>query len=404
MKYDMFVQSLKNQCLVAVKYYSCLTLIDLNQACLPKTLLDSMNRMRKCCFSFDSETASSNFHYECLEKAKLNQLSCCSGNYFCTAVWNDHYKCAKRIALQFNVDGYIESIINQSNVCATPKIFIETRAVIKYLLEKNYSFSSATLVWVASECDFETLEWLVRWGCKPTSVVFNVVLSDVVSSGPVDYVSVSPVDYCSRMSDEMLDPSVSFSKQCMRKSNANCLEVLLQFEPPTKKMAKRAIVSDNLQCLVVLKRRGCPFPSDAIDIAIVWDSLDCLEYLLCQYDVDNSVLALAIEKRSFRCAKLLFLRGYCCDLALYYCVKFRCFQLLKFFTENGCNLGGLEVLIDDCQFLKTAFAVNCLKLPGLDREKVENFFDSGYFEQYKINQQLAFCGNGENIDIFELLS
>lgn len=392
------VQSLKQQSLAAFTHFKLSTLYK-----LPKALADLSERMEKCCFSFDAEAATAAGHDACLERAKFNQLACCSGNYFCTAVWNDHDRCARRIARACNVDAYLANLVPGTS--PAPEVFLETRAVAKYLIEKEATLPENIILWVASQGDFETLSLLLRWGCKPTDAVFRAVLVDSTVYGRVDYVPAAPHDRCARSVDKTLEPGVAFVRQCMRKSNANCLEALLEFAPPVKKHVKRAIMHDNLQCLVVLARRGCPLPRTAVDIAICWDSADCLDYLLESRDarVDNSALGLAIEKRSFRCAKILFARGHSRDLALYYCVKFRCFQLLKYFTENGCQLGGLEILVDDCLFLKTALAVNCLHVPDVDREKVEIFFASGFFEQYKINQQLAFCGNGNNIDIYSLL-
>jgi len=391
------VQSLKQQCLEAVECFS------VDASSLPRTLVALTQQMKKCCFSFDAEAAASNGHDACLERAKLNQLACCSGNYFCTAVWNDHYRCARRIARARDVDSYLKTVGRETS--AAPKVFLETRAVVKYLMERDGRVPENVVVWVASQADFETLALLLRWGCQPKEAVFRVVLADTAAVGRVDYAPAAPSDGCSRVADKTLEPGIAFVRQCMRKSNASCLEALLEFAPSTEKHAKRALVYDNLQCLVVLERRGCPLPKKAVCIAIRWDSVDCLRHLLLRRDasVDNSALGLAIEKRSFRCAKLLFSLGHSRDLALYYCTKFRCFQLLKYFTENGCLLGGLEILIDDCLFLKTALAVDCLHVPGVEREKVEIFFASPKFEQYKINQQLAFRGDGNNIELFSLL-
>jgi len=372
------VSSLKEQCLAAVVYYSHFKLLEVGKTDLPEQLRRS------------------------IQTAPEQPQECCL--IFYTAVWKDHYKCSKRIALLHGVDAYLKSLMNQSDVGPVPQLFFEPKTVVKYLLNENFSFSSNALVWAAAESHYEIVAWFLRWGCRPTAAVFDVILSYRDSFGhPVDYISTSPLDYCCRMADETLEPHIALNRQCMRKSNANCLEAVLLFEPPTEAMAMSAIESDNLQCLVVLKRRSCPFPADAVKVAVACDSLDCLDYLLCQYSVDNSVLGLAIQHKSVRCAKLLFHKGYCCDLALYYCVKFQCFELLKFFTRQGYLIGGIEILKDDCRFLKTAFENNYLQLPGFSLEKVENFFASEQFEQYKINQHLAFRGVQENIDIVALL-
>lgn len=391
--------SLKKQCLSAVKYYSTFNM--LNTSPLPLTLRESLKTLDNCCWMFDAQAALENEHETCLENAKFNQLACCSGNYFCTAVWNDHYKCAERIARLFHVDEYLESIMDQTDIKKISPVFIEPRAAVKYLMQKNFPFKSSALIWLAIEGDSETFELLLRWGCEPTKDVFSAVLADFSRKGSCEYESVFPSDFCFRKSDEALEPSVAHARQCMRKNNVNCLEALLKFAPATKRHVKRAIINDNLQCLALLLKRNYPLPESAIDIAVYWDSVDCLDFLMSSLSIDNSALSLAIEKRSFRCAKLLFLRGHSNDLALYYCVKFRCFQLLKFFTENGSVVGGLEILIDDCNFLKTAFAVNCLWVPASFREKVQKFFESGHYEQYKINQQFALCGNGKFIDFLE---
>lgn len=399
------MHSLKQQCLISVKYYSEFSMLKVSQ--LPASLMHQLNQLELCCFSNNIQCASALKHDLCYQKAKLNQLACCSGDYFSTAVWNDHFLCAERISKKHNLVAYLKNVIEKRDDAIQPPIFIETRAAVKYLMEIYAKFLRHALVWIAKENDFESFDLLLRWGCLPTKEVFNAVLADTMKISAhysIQFNQVCSNDYCTRLGDNFLAPPLALKQQSMRKSNVKCLMALLQYELPTKRHVKRAIVNDNLQCLAFLVKQGCLLPDGAINIAVVWDSLDCLNFLLGFIKADNSVIGLAIENRSFRCAKLLFNLGYSKDLAVYYCVKYRCFQLLKYFTKNGGCVGGLEFLVDDCAFLKTAFAVNCLYLPGTNHQKVENFFNSKLYEQYIINQQLAFCGNGENIDLFSLLS
>jgi hypothetical protein len=385
--------SLKKQALFTAKYFS------LNNEILPISLQKEFDSLKKCCYSYNLKAAKENDHEACAKKAKLQQQACCCSNYFnyfSIAVWNDHHRCAERISRECGVEQQLFRNLLPNN-------FIGNRVAIKYCLTKN-TLNQNALAWSAMEGDFETFKFLLKWGLKPTDEIMFFLFADILKQ-PSNLVAIQTTndDYCARPDDVLLSPKKASAKQAMRKMNAICFEALLHLYPENSKYLKSILVHDNLQCLAVLYKLGVFLPNKLLKVAVRWDSIACLEFLVKVMDVDNSLLGFAIQSRSFKCSKFLFQNGFASDLALYYSVKYRCFQLLKWFSERMFFTGGIEILRDDCNFLKTAVAVDCLFIPSLQREKVENFFQSDNFEQFKINQQLAFCGNGNFIDVYSLL-